>query len=102
MGDEPMAQADIRLDASDSEQELVRKLDQSLAGQPVDALAARLEKLGARQIGIDIDPTSTWPVSAIFGLRRGWLKNDRRLRIFLDMTPDGAMGRVTRTEFYAK
>lgn len=102
MGDEPMAQADIRLNASDSEQELVRKLDQSLAGQPVDALAARLEKLGARQIGIDIDPTSTWPVSAIFGLRRGWLKNDRRMRIFLEMTSDGAMGRVTRTEFYAK
>lgn len=102
MGDEPVAQTDIRLNASDTEQELLRKLDQSLAGHPVDELATRLKGLGARQIGIDVDPTSTWPVSAIFGLRRGWLKNDRRMRIYLEMTSEATMGKVTRTEFYAK
>ena len=102
MGNEAMAEPAIRLDAADSEGELVRKLDLSLEGQPVDGLAARLESLGARQVGVDIDPASTWPVSAIFGLRRGWLSNDRRIRIFLELTSDGTLGKVAETAFYTE
>ncbi len=102
VGNEAMAEAAIRLDADDSEGELVRKLDLSLEGQPVDGLAARLESLGARQVGVDIDPASTWPVSAIFGLRRGWLSNDRRIRIFLELTSDGTLGKVAETAFYTE
>lgn len=71
MGNEAMAEPAIRLDAADSEGELVRKLDLSLEGRPVNGLAARLESLGARQVGVDIDPASTWPVSAISGCDEG-------------------------------
>ena len=97
-----MAVSAIRLNADDNEQELVRKLDLSLEGQPVDDLAARLVSLGARQVMADIDPASTWPVSAIFGLQRGWLSNDRRIRIFLEMSSDGALGKVADTVLYTK
>lgn len=102
MGYEARAEASLRLDAGDSEGELVRKLDLSLEGLPVDGLAARLVSLGARQVGVDIDPGSRWPVSAIFGLRRGWLSNDRRIRIFMELTSDGTLGKVADTVFYTE
>lgn len=101
-GNETMHRPDLRLDAGDTEQELIRKLDLALNGAQVDELAARLTDMGARQVGVDIDRSSTRPVSAIFGLRRGWLKTDRRMRIYMDLTADDILGKVTETEFYAK
>jgi hypothetical protein len=92
------------LAATDSVEELEVKLQSALAGVALDQLEPVLSSMGARNIGItlDDDPSEPAPVMAIFGLRRGFLRNDRRVQVFIGMDAAQRLGPVTSVETFAK
>lgn len=99
-----MADQQSQLAATDSVAELETKLQSAIDGIALDDLSAVLAALGARSIGITLDnsPSEPAPVTAIFGLRRGLLKTDRRVLVLIGMDADQRLGPVTSVETFAK
>lgn len=100
--EEAAMRADVTLDATDGEERIRDKLARLLTGQPLAEVARLLREAGARDPGV-IDlarPSETGadpgtdlgdgiragdPVLAVtFGLRRGFLRGDRRIQADLD------------------
>lgn len=93
-----------QLAVTDSVEELEVKLQSALAGVALDQLEPVLSSMGARNIGITLEDTLSEPapVMAIFGLRRGFLRNDRRVQVFIGMDAARRLGPVTSVETFAK
>lgn len=93
-----------QLAVTDSVEELEVKLQAALAGVALDQLEPVLSSLGARNIGItlDDDPSEPAPVAAIFGLQRGFLRNDRRVLVLIGLDAEQRLGPITSVETFAK
>lgn len=87
---------------TDTAEQLTEKLAGGLVGKPLAELQSRLTDMGARRIGIDIDRREASPVSAIFGLSRGFLRNDMRVRVYMALDSGEVLGEVEAIEIYAK
>lgn len=93
-----------QLAVTDTVPELEAKLRSALTGVAFDQLEHVLTSMGARNIGITLDnsPSEPAPVMAIFGLRRGIFRNDRRVQVFIGMNAERRLGPVTSVETFAK
>ncbi len=97
-----MADQVPQLAVTDTVAELEAKLQAALTGVALDQLSPVLTTMGARNIGITLDQSEPAPVAAIFGLRRGILRNDRRVLVLIGMDADRRLGPVTSVETFAK
>lgn len=93
-----------QLAVTDTVPELEVKLQSALTGVAFDQLEHVLTSMGARNIGITLDDTLSEPapVMAIFGLRRGILRNDRRVQVFIGIDAEQRLGPVTSVETFAQ
>ena len=106
------------LSAADSQTDLTAKLERLLGGQPLARIAALLRQGGARDPGL-LDLAGPEPdrgrgldlgdgirmgdpvLAVTFGLRRGWLRPDRRVMLELDHDGSHITG-LRRLRFMAK
>ncbi len=112
-----MGRAQVNLNAEDDLETLRQTLEAGVTGTAQADLETTLEGLGARGVArLDLSP-ETYPegtelgpgavigpdpvVSAIFGLRRGFLRNDRRVQVYFARR-DGRLADLLWIDTFAK
>lgn len=99
-----LADQPVQLAATDDVPALHWKLQTALGGVALDEVAAMLAASGARRISVMLgsDPHEPAPVSAIFGLRRGLLRNDLRVMLLATLDIEQHLDQITAVQVFPK
>lgn len=99
-----LADQAVQLAATDDVPALQRKLQTALFGVAPDEVAAVLAASGARRISVVLadDPSEPAPVYAIFGLKRGMLRNDLRVMLLASLDTAQHLDQITSVEIFPK